>query len=169
MTPEGKIFQASKGFLSSDDLLDEIKFAHGLFAEMQDSSGSVNAVVQRAHRDRLEALGYSAEHIEGVSSPSLLDSMDVVADSEPASRFSGKSKRQILMGNRFSIKYPMMDYRKFEKDPTPLVGSGKSSFVSTRSDGVTPKSRVTDKDDFLNSKEDDGIDIKQPAGFPKRR
>ena len=40
----------------------------------------------------------------------------------------------------------MMDYRKFEKDPAVLVGKGKTAFVSTRSDGVTPAKRSKNQD-----------------------
>lgn len=147
MTPEGEIFHAANGFLSAEDLLEEAQFAKDLFAQMEGSEGSVNGLVRQAHEDRLEELGYDADQIEAAKSGRPFATFDLVTETEPGNIFAGKTKKEILMSHVFSIKHPMMDYRKFEKDPTPLVGKGKSSFVSTNSDGRTPANRSETLDD----------------------
>lgn len=166
MTPEGKIFHAANGYLSADDLLDEATFAKDLFEEMKDSSGSVNEIVRRAHRDRLEELGYEKKQIEAVLSGSPFATFELATETEPGNIFAGKTKKEVLMGNVFSIKHPMMDYRKFEKDPTPLVGKGKSAFVSTSSDGVTPENRAETLEDGAGSSKKEKMRRKQPGHFP---
>ncbi|MEN8681060.1 MAG: hypothetical protein ABF391_13525 [Akkermansiaceae bacterium] len=166
MTPKGEIFHAANGFLSPDDLLEEIQFARDLFAEMGNSAGAVNEVVRRAHRNRLKELGYDNSQIEAAVSDRPLGTFGMMTEIEPGDIFAGKTKREILMGNAFSIKHPMMDYRKFEKDPTPLVGKGKSAFVSTRSDGVTPERRSTNQDDSPDGKESDNRALDLPRGIP---
>lgn len=143
MTPAGKIFHAANGYLSQDDLLDEISFAKELFAEIQESPGSASELVRNAHQERLEKLGYSGEEIEEAQSGSAFKSIDFVQEVEPGNIFAGKSKREVLRGNAFSIKHPMIHYRKFEEDPALLVGKEKSAFVST-SNGVTPAKAETD-------------------------
>lgn len=151
MTPDGKIFHAANGYLSPDDLLDEINFAKDLFTQIKESPVQASSIVRQAHRDRLEELGYSEDQIEAAQSGKPSMTMDLVKDIEPGNIFAGKTKKEVLMGNAFSIKHPLMDYRKFEKDPTQLVGKGKSSFVSTRSDGVTPAKRSKSLDDVTGS------------------
>lgn len=153
MTPEGKIFHAANGFLSSDDLLEEANFAKDLFTQIKDSDGSVNALVRQAHVDRLEELGFDADKIEAAKSGSPFSTFDLVTETEPGNIFAGKTKKEVLMGNAFSINHPMMDFREFEKDPTPLVGKGKSSFVSKSSDGKTPANHSETLDGKPDSKE----------------
>jgi hypothetical protein len=149
MTPGGKIFHAAKGYLSAEDLLSEITFAKDLFSEMEDSPGSVNVVVKRAHRDRIEELGYDEKQIEAAQSnnPFMLTNLAM----ESGDLFSGKTRKAELTANAFSIKHPMIGYQKLERDPTILVGKEKSAFVSTRSDGVTPAKRSKNPDDHSGS------------------
>jgi hypothetical protein len=147
MTPEGKIFHAANGFLSSEDLLEEANFAKDLFAQMKNSNGSVSALVRQAHEDRLEELGFDADKIEAATSGRPFSAFDLATETEPGNIFAGKTKKEILMGNAFSINHPMMDFREFENDPAALVGKGKSSFVSTSSDGRTPANRSETLDD----------------------
>ena len=67
--------------------------------------------------------------------------MDLVKEIEPGNIFAGKTKKEVLRGNAFSIQHPMMDYKTFEKDPTLLVGKEKSAFTSRSNDGTTPARR----------------------------
>ena len=155
LTPEGKIFHAANGYLSAEDLLEEANFAKDLFTKMEKASGPVNEVVRQAHRERLEELGFDSDQIEAAQSGSPFSTFNLVTESEPGNIFAGKTKKEVLMGNAFSIKHPLMDYRTFEKDPTPLVGSGKSSFVSTSSNGKTPENRSQPLDGETPSKEEE--------------
>lgn len=152
LTPEGKIFHAANGFLSADDLLEEIKFAQELFAKIKKSPGQAKSLVRDAHRERLNKLGFRDDQIEGAGSRSPFKALELVQDVDSGNIFAGKTKREILNGNAFSIEHPMMDYRDFEKDPTVLVGKGKSAFVSTSSDGVTPARRRESLHDPIESK-----------------
>lgn len=176
LTPEGKIFHAANGYLSAEDLLEEANFAKDLFAEMEKAPGSVNEVVRQAHRDRLEELGFDSDQIEAAQSGSPFSSFNLISETEPGNIFAGKTKKEVLMGNAFSIKHPLMDYRTFENDPTPLVGKGKSAFVSTNSNGRTPAKRSEtldgepspkDKEKSNRKKSDDLSDILK--NFPKAR
>lgn len=152
MTPEGRIFHAATGYLSPDDLLGEIKFAKELFGRIESSPGDARSIVSKAHRERLESLGFSKKEIESAHSGNPFAATLITQKVEPGNIFAGKTRKEILMGNAFSVKHPMMDHREFEKDPTVLVGKGKSAFVSTRSDGVTPKKRRESLEDERNSK-----------------
>lgn len=166
LTPEGKIFHAATGYLSAEDLLDEARFAQDLFKQIESTSGPVAALVRRAHRERLVELGYDESQIDGALSNNPFSSIDLVKDVEPGNFFAGKTKKEILAGNAFSIKHPMMDYREFQDDPTPLVGKGKSAFVSTRADGVTPAKRSGNLDDEAGSDDEESGEVDQPTGFP---
>lgn len=141
MTSEGKIFHAANGYLSAKDLLEEVHFAKDLFAQIEDSEGSAEDLVRQVHEDRLEELGFDAQEIDEAKSGKAPSAFGFVPQVNSGNIFEGKTRRAQLMGNAFSIKHPLMDYRKFEKDPTPLVGRGKSAFVSISCDGRTPANR----------------------------
>ena len=47
MTPEGKIFHAANGFLSADDLLNEVKFAKELFGQIKEADAIMPVDEQR--------------------------------------------------------------------------------------------------------------------------
>lgn len=143
MTPEGKIFHAANGYLSSEDLLAEINFAKELFSRIKDSQSGSRALVREAHRKRLEQLGYSEEEIAKALSNDPFVTTDLIQKAEGGSIFAGKTKKAVLAGNAFSIKHPMMDYRTFEKDPTVLVGKGSSAFVSqSNGNGGSPDREI---------------------------
>ena len=47
--------------------------------------------------------------------------------------FQSIANRQFLNDNRFSMDYPLLSQREFERDPTKLVGNEKSFFASSSS------------------------------------
>jgi hypothetical protein len=143
MTPEGKIFHAANGYLSPEDLLAEIKFAKGLFAQIKGAEGGAERLVREAHRERLGELGFSKEEIADALSGDPFRRVDLIGNFEGGNIFAGKTKEAILTGNAFSIKHPMMDYQDFEADPTVLVGKGSTSFVSQRGgNGGSPEREI---------------------------
>jgi hypothetical protein len=63
MTPDGRVFHASSGFRSSDDLLTELQFALKTFEAIQKSPDEAPAIVTQVHKQRLLDGGFSEEQI----------------------------------------------------------------------------------------------------------
>ena len=121
LTPQGKIFHAATGYLSADDLVDEIEFAQNLFSEIKGTPGSAKNLVRDAHQDRLKELGNGKEIVPA----------GIIGEA-----FHGLVAGQLQSDQKFCADNPLMSYREFEKDPGKLVGHGKSSFVSTSSNNT---------------------------------
>lgn len=150
MTPAGEIFHAANGFLSGDDLLAEINFAKELFAEIKESPSQAKSLVREAHRERLKDFGFNDEEVEEALSGDPFKPQDLLQGAESGDIFAGKTRREILMGNVYSVKHPMIAYRRFEEDAGELVGKGKSAFVSrSGGNGVTPAMREKSVKDLL--------------------
>jgi hypothetical protein len=47
--------------------------------------------------------------------------------------FDSMIRGQVLSDHQFCMRYPLMSSEDFERDPTPLVGNGKSFFMSSSS------------------------------------
>jgi len=71
LTPEGGIFHAATGFLSSEDLATEISFAANLFKQLEQSNNDVQ-IVEDSHRQRLFDAGFSKDQTNDHSSRGLL-------------------------------------------------------------------------------------------------
>ena len=151
LTPEGEIFHAVTGFLSSPDIASEILFASELFKQIEESNDATEMVVSQ-HRLRLSDEGFTEEQIDEQSPMALMRMMSSQMGrsntsgsgsmSGSGSRnmrngrpdpFAAFSKRQFLTDNKFSIQYPLLNIEDFESDPTKLVGNGKSFFASSSS------------------------------------
>ena len=160
LTPEGNVFHAATGFLSPEDLANEISFAAALFKELESKDDDEDLVIA-AHRNRLAEAGFTESEIEDQSP---LASMNMLAkqlgqngpmnfasgnfgmngsSSKNGSGFRGAntfgnplaafSRMQILDDNKFSIQNPMIEYEWLQRDPGKLVGRGKSFFASSSS------------------------------------
>lgn len=155
LTPEGEIFHAATGFLSSEDLGKEVIYAKRLFEELQ-RSDNPEEVVTVSHRNRLADSGFSDEVINDRSPlaamkmiaqqferPSMPQRSSGFANGSSSRNFgssdiannpfAGFSKMQFLEDNKFSIQHPLLTADALERDPTLLVGNGKSFFSSSAS------------------------------------
>ena len=140
LTPDGEIFHVATGFLSPDDLLQEITFARQLFSRLNSGDSQADRIVADTHRKRLAEEGFSDASI---SSPRGMELMDMIrnnqfAGSNPAMNspngvFSGFIKTQFLSDNKFCIEHPLLPAESLERNPALLVGNGKSFFGSSSS------------------------------------
>ncbi len=153
MTPSGEIYHVATGYLSADDLMKESDFALKLFAQIQEQTSSDAAIaVADAHRERLKTAGFDEQTINAPSGMANLMRRLRSGDSSPISEspflgfnsqtgnsapagnmFQNLIERQFLEDNQFSIKYPLISHQQLERDPTRLVGNGKSFFASSSS------------------------------------
>ena len=145
MTPDGDIFHAATGFLSSDDLLAEADFALHLFQKMQqDGEDDDSDWVVEAHRERMnnpssrpKAMSNPMQAMLANSGNPNLEKMlnrgGSGSRNNPNNLFQQFTNQQFDSDNQFSINHPLMNYRDLEQDPTRLVGSGKTFFSSSSS------------------------------------
>lgn len=154
LTPDGRIFHAVSGYIAPDDLLGELKFAQDLFAVLKVMPAEEQAeAVKLAHRERLEQLQFTPEQIDSVG-PNIGFGMDLSvmlpnmnlgnlpspqkerprdnrrlpSATDPMSAFA---RGQILNDHKYCLNHPLTPAPKFDRDPTPLIGSGKSFFMSS--------------------------------------
>lgn len=140
MTPDGEIFHVATGYQSSEDLLEESKFAINLFKGIQNCNPNErSSLVGEAHQNRLNSTRSNSR------SP-LSEFDNVFAKLMPNANVQGSRSRSAMpgfnmMGNftqmgvdadqQFSIRYPMLSYKQLERDPAKLVGNGSSFFASS--------------------------------------
>jgi len=154
LTPEGEIFHVVSGFVPADELKQELMFAKSLFDEIKRSASKSNVrpetIVVDSHRTRLANFGFSEDQIEsrglglmtgGMSMPGMEAIMNQAGQmarsgSQPVAGQSGSVfdsmiRGQVLTDHQFCMRYPLTSSEEFERDPTPLVGNGKSFFMSS--------------------------------------
>ncbi len=137
MTPDNQIFHVATGYLDPDDLLDEIKFAKGLFASIQRNPKRDKTTVVAAHQRQLKTLGFTANQIaapENRLTESLLSGpnpQDFGINLGPAGGiFSNISQQRVLKDHKFAISHPLITRKEFERNPQSLVGHNRSFFGS---------------------------------------
>lgn len=155
LTPEGEIYHAASGYLSPEDLLAELEYARDLFVQLRQAPPDQRVqVVKTSHRQRLEQLKFSADEIDagspnvgmGMNFQMTLPSGGNFGTFLPGAAGEGKgatsptfdpmesfARGQILSDHKFCIDHPLLTATAFERDPTPLVGTGKSFFMSNSS------------------------------------
>ena len=149
MTPDGEIYHVATGFLSPDDLLDELKFASELFALMKRNPQQSEKIVVEKHRQHLQKLGFSKQQITAsdnelakmfLSGPNPQDfGMKMPTPQDFGLNFGGTgmdmfgdiSRQRVLHDHRYVIANPLIRAQQFEQDPGELVGNHKSFFGST--------------------------------------
>jgi hypothetical protein len=163
LTPDGEIFHAATGFLASEDLVSEIKFAIALYRQL-DQHDAPSELVANEHRQRLVDAGFLESEIEDLSSMAAIRMMSKQLGNRSSqnaglrgfnlqgseSRNSGMagrgssqrkhhdpfaafSKMQFLTDNQFSMAHPLLTFEELQQDPSLLVGNGKSFFSSSSS------------------------------------
>jgi hypothetical protein len=141
MTPDGRVFHASSGFRSSDDLLTELQFALKTFEAIQKSPDEAPAIVTQVHKQRLLDGGFSEEQIRRpANSPfALMASLsDLGRPSQAGSQltpvdgvFAAKTRQAELADGQFMMTHPLILFAEFLKDPRQLTGNESSAFSST--------------------------------------
>ncbi len=155
LTPDGEIFHVVSGFVAPEDLVEELGFAKNLFEELKKDSSRSSAsnsesIVIDSHRQRLANFGFAADQIDsrglfpgGMSMPDMQAMMNQAGQmtrgnlqlvaGQGGSVFDSMIRRQVLTDHQFCMQHPLMASETFERDPTPLVGNGKSFFSSSSS------------------------------------
>jgi hypothetical protein len=155
LTASGEIFHAATGFLSAEDLFDEMEFAQKLFEQIR-SAQSPASLVAGAHAARLKEEGFSDKEIRsrfpfGSAGLETMMNRGTMMNRRPGSGtrnaavgqgssskngvFGSFIRKQFLSDNKFSIDHPMLEVASFEKDPGKLIGRGGSFFASSSSGG----------------------------------
>ncbi len=144
MTPDAKVFHVATGFLSPEDLADVANFAARLFRQMKQESTSPEKVIVDSHRRRLTKAGFEEHEIDSAH-PMLAMfgsrfrdegaklGMDGPLSANGVNPFQAFSRGQFLEDQKFAMKYPLLEYDRFEASPEMLVGNGKSFFASSSS------------------------------------
>ena len=136
LTPEGEIYHVATGFLSPADLAEECQFAKELFRQYRKDPDSFRQTVIDAHRQRLVDQGFSDTLID--SPNPMMAMMQGMQNGSglrgPDGVFGPMIRGQMLQDGQFAMRRPLMTHQQLQRDPTPLVGNGKSFFASS-SDG----------------------------------
>jgi hypothetical protein len=160
LTPRGEIFHAISGFVGPNDMQDELAFVLETFKAVQRSPSAAKQIVADAHAKRLKKLGFSDQEIKGQfasgpqeffsglpgigaagESPAGLANLGQVNlsgddfDARKSDMFGFLTRGTVLHDYKFVMKYPLLPWKDFKRQPHLLVGSGKSAFVSSGSGG----------------------------------
>jgi len=135
LTPEGEVYHVATGFLSPEDFSEECRFAVQLFREYRKDPSTFRQTVIDAHRDRLKNQGFSDRLIE--SANPMMAMMQGMQNGMGNSQnpFGSFIRNQMLQDGQFSIRHPLITADQIQRDPTPLVGNGKSFFASSSNGG----------------------------------
>ncbi len=156
MTPEGEILHVATGYQSSEDLLEESRFALELFNSLKGGSRTERATqVVQAHRKRLGSSNGNQrsslsefDHLVGRIAPGefAIGSGNRNGSRTRLGQLPGQNMLQrftqlgVDADQQFSIEYPLLGYKELENDPAQLVGNG-SSFFGSSSGGTNLFSR----------------------------
>jgi hypothetical protein len=137
MTPAGGIFHVACGFLSPQDLIEEMQFAATVFESMdwKDEPMSRRQLVS-AQTNRLLDKGFSPQSMQSshplqkmmLSGPNPGD----LGMKIPGGRnmFDEIASQRILEDGKYVLRNPLISREKFEQNPGDLVGHHKSFFGS---------------------------------------
>jgi hypothetical protein len=139
LTPDGEIFHVVTGFISPDELIEELSFSRNLFAKLlKGESARAAETTVAEHQRRLRTLEFSPTQITSqsnfmtdlfLSGPNPQDfGMNVPGMS--GTPFQDIDRQRILRDSQFVIAHPLMTREEFEQDPGELVGHHKSFFGS---------------------------------------
>ncbi len=140
LTPKGEFFHVATGYLSPQDLLVEMQFASGLFAEMQKRPKEARELVATAHLNRLKQLGFTESDLKKPADPlnMRLQESGIPPIGEGAlggDLFKEMARQRILVDHRYLIEHPLISHAEFERDPSPLVGKADLVFQSGNASG----------------------------------
>ena len=138
MSRAGEIFHVAGGYLSGEDLAEEITFAKNIFAEIKNSANPKRVVADQ-HTRFLTKSGFSADQIrsgrvgmfgEGMPDFSPKDLGIEIPGGTSNQVFDQMHRRRTLADHRYCIENPMISKASFDQQPEKLVGTGKSFFGS---------------------------------------
>jgi len=138
MTRAGEIFHVAGGFLSGEDLLQEITFAKDLFGNMKQSANPQRVVVDQ-HTRFLTKAGFTNDQIrsgrigmfgEGMPDFSPKDLGIQLPNAASNQVFDQMHSRRTLADHRYCIQNPLISKASFDQQPEKLVGTNKSFFGS---------------------------------------
>jgi hypothetical protein len=136
MTPSGEIFHVATGFLSSEDLIEEMEFAKGLFQSL-DRKNSERAGQQlvAAQTQRLKRLGFTQQELQNDNPlqemlTAGLSPSDFGMKLPNADAFGNIQRQRTLQDAKYVLRHPLISQGEFEQDPGQLVGHHKSFFGS---------------------------------------
>ena len=146
LTPSGNIFHVATGFLSSEDLLAESKFAFQLFHKLNQAPQIDDNHVVEAHRNRLESVGYPGTNVQQANplvqmmkqgfpqaGGNVIKGVPFLGSTKTGNVLDLMIRQQFFQDQKFSMQYPLMSWEQFERDPTTLAGNGQSFFSSSSS------------------------------------
>ena len=146
MTPNSEIFHVATGFMSAEDLREEMSFALDVFDSLDGGSdrqrskiASANAMPKQQlvalQNNRLRGLGFSSREIQydnpmqsiatGFSPSDLGIKMPI-----QSAMFGDVARQRTLRDTKFVLRNPLIFRASFESDPAMLVGRGGSFFGS---------------------------------------
>lgn len=132
MTPDEEIFHVATGFLSPQDMLQEMQFAEKLFQSLNREDANRHDLVRTSHQDVLSDLG--ARDIDpGQFAASMGDLLQSAQNGGMVNPFQQLTNQLITDDQRFMVKRPLIHRTDFERDPGELVGRGKTFFSSSKS------------------------------------
>ena len=146
MTPDNKIFHVVTGYLDSNDLLDETRFASQMYRELKRNGKQPAQTVVALHTKRLRNLGFETEEIrapENMMSEMLatsfspedlgmnLSGMTRRMGSQNGNMLQQMNRQRVLKDHRFVMKNPLLDRDAFDEAPQDLVGRHTSFFGSS--------------------------------------
>ncbi|MEM7453826.1 MAG: hypothetical protein AAF456_05650 [Planctomycetota bacterium] len=141
MTPEGEIFHVASGFRNGERLLDEINFAKGVYASLEDASNP-ERTVSELQVARLEDLGFDSSSIERgrVGMMSMMPTgsnvdfapqdLGIQMPSTGTGMFEDMIRQRVLNDGTFVARNPLMTRSEFDASPEKLLGNGTSFFGS---------------------------------------
>lgn len=136
MTPRGQIYHVATGFLSPQDLREELDFAGQTHQSLQQAGANPQTLVALQSK-RMNQLGFSQPEVFNENQFQDLATMFSPSDlgiEMPGSRLFGDvGRNRVLRDAKFVMKYPLMDHQQFEQNPALLVGHHKSFFGSNAS------------------------------------
>lgn len=154
LTPDNEIIHVAGGFHSPKDLLEEIKFANGIYKQIKNKQQGRKELVANAHEKHLRKLGFKTDQISGNDSfenrkAERFSPEDLGLDLDfgkftrnfggrgkvgrripGMDMFTNVSKSRALKDHQYLIKNPLISRSEFEKNPRELTGFGKSFFAS---------------------------------------
>jgi len=138
LTPDLELFHVATGFVSPEEMYEELAFAAKLFEELQQEDENRFDLVRLAHQTKLNKLPASSRSAveSGLGAArdfvNSMDGRDSGLGSMARNPMQAFSNRFMSDDHRYMVKHPLISKSDFEKDPGALVGRGKTFFSSSK-------------------------------------
>ena len=138
------------GYLSPDELLEEMEFARQLYDRLHSDPRRAKQTVVAAHEQRLKRLGFTAQQIAASDNPlsdfrltgpnpqdfgiDVPTPRDLGINAGPAGELFGDiARKRMLKDHKYVMAHPLIAHDAFSADPGALVGNHRSFFGSNSS------------------------------------